>query len=67
MAPVTVEQDGPVVTVTIDRPEARITPAAVRYIAFTAPGELVVGYGLHLRRKFADLDDIVLLAGRGDG
>lgn len=51
----------------LDRPEARITPAAVRYIAFTAPGELVVGYGLHLRRKFADLDDIVLLARRDDG
>jgi hypoxanthine phosphoribosyltransferase len=45
----------------LDRPEARITPVPVKFAAFGAPNELVVGYGLHLRRRFADLDYVATL------
>jgi hypoxanthine phosphoribosyltransferase len=45
----------------LDRSEARITPVPVKFAAFTAPNELVVGYGLHLRRRFADLDYVATL------
>lgn len=50
----------------LDRPDARITPAVARYCGFIAPGELVVGYGLHLRRLFADLDHIAVLERHND-
>ncbi|MGH2549979.1 MAG: phosphoribosyltransferase, partial [Thermomicrobiales bacterium] len=45
----------------LDRPEARITEVPVRYVAFIAPKELVVGYGLQLRKRFSDLDYIATL------
>lgn len=51
----------PVVGALLDRPEARITPVPLRFAAFTAPNDLVVGYGLNLRRRFAGLDYIATL------
>lgn len=45
----------------LDRPEARITEVPVRYAAFIAPKELVVGYGLQLRKRFSGLDYIATL------
>lgn len=45
----------------LDRADARITPVPVRFAAFAAPSELVVGYGMHLRRRFSDLDYIATL------
>jgi hypoxanthine phosphoribosyltransferase len=51
----------------LDRPEARITPVPVKFAAFDAPSELVVGYGLQLRRQFADLDYIAALSSGASG
>ena len=45
----------------LNRPDARITPVPVKFSAFIAPNDLVVGYGLHLRRRFADLNYIATL------
>jgi hypoxanthine phosphoribosyltransferase len=45
----------------LDRPEARITEVPVRYVAFHAPKELVIGYGLQLRKRFSKLDYIATL------
>jgi hypoxanthine phosphoribosyltransferase len=45
----------------LDRPEARITEVPVRYAAFAAPKELVVGYGLQLRKRYSELKYIATL------
>ena len=45
----------------LDRVEARITPVSIRYVAFEAPKELLVGFGLQLRRQYADLPCISAL------
>jgi hypoxanthine phosphoribosyltransferase len=42
----------------LDRPDARLASVPVRFAAFTAPNELLVGYGLQLRRKYAQLPAI---------
>lgn len=45
----------------LNRAEARITPVSIRYLAFEAPNELLVGFGLQLRRQHADLPHIAAL------
>lgn len=45
----------------LDRAEARITAVPVKFAALAAPADLVVGYGLHLRKQFAGLDYIATL------
>jgi hypoxanthine phosphoribosyltransferase len=42
----------------LDRPMARLTGVPLRFAAFTAPNELLVGYGLQLRRRYANLPAI---------
>jgi hypoxanthine phosphoribosyltransferase len=46
----------------LDRRSARLVEVPVRYIGFEAPNELLVGFGLHLRRQFRDLPFIAALA-----
>jgi hypoxanthine phosphoribosyltransferase len=45
----------------LDRRSARLVEVAVRYAGFEAPRELLVGYGLSLRRQFSDLPFIATL------
>ena len=45
----------------LNRAEARITPVSIRYLAFEAPNELLVGFGLQLRRQHAGLPYIAAL------
>ena len=45
----------------LDRVDARITPVSIRYVAFEAPNDLLVGFGLQLRRQYADLPFISAL------
>ena len=45
----------------LNRAEARITPVSIRYLAFEAPNELLVGFGLQLRRQHAGLPHIAAL------
>ena len=42
----------------LDRPDARLTTVPLRLAAFIAPNELLVGYGLQLRRQYAHLPAI---------
>lgn len=46
----------------LDRAETRLVDVPVRFRAFAAPNELLVGYGLQLRRQFAQLAAIHTLA-----
>lgn len=39
----------------LDRRAARLVDVPVDYVGFDAPNELLVGFGLHLRRQFRDL------------
>jgi hypoxanthine phosphoribosyltransferase len=39
----------------LDRQAARLVEVPVRYVGFEAPNELLVGFGLHLRRQFRNL------------
>jgi len=39
----------------LDRRVARLVEVPIRYAGFEAPNELLVGFGLHLRRQFRDL------------
>ena len=45
----------------LDRRAARLIDVPVRYVGFEAPAELLVGFGLDLRRQFRDLPFIALL------
>jgi hypoxanthine phosphoribosyltransferase len=45
----------------LDRQTARLVDVPVRYIGFEAPNELLVGFGLHLRRQFRHLPFIASL------
>jgi hypoxanthine phosphoribosyltransferase len=45
----------------LDRQAARLVEVPVRYAAFDAPNELLVGFGLHLRRQFRHLPYIATL------
>lgn len=51
----------------LDRSEARIVDVPLRYIGFTAPNELLVGFGLRLFEEFRGLPNIRSLAPAGDG
>ena len=46
----------------LDRRAARLIDAPVRYAGFEAPNELLVGFGLALRRQFRDLPYIAVVA-----
>jgi hypoxanthine phosphoribosyltransferase len=46
----------------LDRQGARLVELPVRHAGFEAPNELLVGFGLHLRRQFRDLPYIAALA-----
>jgi hypoxanthine phosphoribosyltransferase len=39
----------------LDRRAARLVDVPIRYAGFEAPGDLLVGFGLDLRRQFSDL------------
>ncbi|HKG26189.1 MAG TPA: phosphoribosyltransferase family protein, partial [Thermomicrobiales bacterium] len=45
----------------LDRRAARLLEVLVRYVGFEAPNELLVGFGLHLRRQFRHLPFIASL------
>jgi len=45
----------------LDRKSARLVDVPVRYAAFDAPNDLLVGYGLHLRSQFRHLPYIATL------
>jgi hypoxanthine phosphoribosyltransferase len=45
----------------LDRQPARLVEVPVRYAGFDAPNELLVGFGLHLRRQFRNLPYIASL------
>lgn len=45
----------------LDRQSARLVDVPVRYTAFDAPNDLLVGFGLHLRRQFRHLPYIATL------
>ena len=45
----------------LDRRAARLCDVPIRYAAFEAPNQVLVGFGLHLRRRFRDLPYIALL------
>lgn len=45
----------------LDRSSARLVDVPVRYAAFDAPNDLLVGFGLHLRRQFRHLPYIATL------
>jgi hypoxanthine phosphoribosyltransferase len=45
----------------LDRREARLIDLPVRYAGFDAPNEILVGFGLHLRRQFRNLPYIAAL------
>jgi hypoxanthine phosphoribosyltransferase len=45
----------------LDRQAARLIEVPVRYVGFEAPNELLVGFGLHLRRQFRNLPYIASL------
>lgn len=46
----------------LDRTAARLVGVPVPYAGFEAPDELLVGFGLHLRRQFRDLPYIATIA-----
>lgn len=46
----------------LDRRTARVADVPVRYPGFEAPPEILVGYGLDLRRQFRDLPYLAALA-----
>ena len=50
----------------LDRRAARLCDVPIRYAAFEAPNQVLVGFGLHLRRRFRELPYIALLED-GDG
>jgi hypoxanthine phosphoribosyltransferase len=39
----------------LDRRDARLIEVAIAHVGFTAPNDLIVGYGLQLRRQFGDV------------
>lgn len=45
----------------LDRQAARLVEVPLRYVGFEAPNELLVGFGLHLRRQFRHLPFIASL------
>ncbi len=45
----------------LDRQAARLVEVPVRHVGFEAPNELLVGFGLHLRRQFRTLPYIASL------
>ena len=50
----------------LDRPYRRLVDdLPVRYVGFTVPDELFVGYGLDLDRRFRDLPDLHVLRAAG--
>jgi hypoxanthine phosphoribosyltransferase len=53
----------------LDRQAARLVEVPLRYVGFEAPNELLVGFGLHLRRQFRHLPYIASLVTEsvGDG
>lgn len=46
----------------LDRREARLVDVPIPFAGFEAPNELLIGFGLHLRRQFRDLPYIATLA-----
>ena len=46
----------------LDRRAARVVEVPMRYVGFDAPDELLVGFGLHLRRQFRELPYIAAIA-----
>lgn len=50
----------------LDRRQARLIDLPLRYVGFEAPPSLLVGFGLQLRRQFAGLPFIAVLA-QGSG
>jgi hypoxanthine phosphoribosyltransferase len=45
----------------LDRQAARLVEVPLRHVGFEAPNELLVGFGLHLRRQFRHLPFIASL------
>jgi hypoxanthine phosphoribosyltransferase len=45
----------------LDRQAARLVEVPVRYVGFEAPNELLVGFGLHLRRQYRNLPYVASL------
>jgi hypoxanthine phosphoribosyltransferase len=50
----------------LDRRVARLIDVPVWRAGFEAPNELLIGFGLRLRRQFSDLPFIATIAARGD-
>jgi hypoxanthine phosphoribosyltransferase len=48
----------------LDRRDARLVDVPVRYVGFEAPNELLVGFGLQLRRQFRHLPYIASVVSR---
>jgi hypoxanthine phosphoribosyltransferase len=51
----------------LDRQAARLVEVPLRYVGFEAPNELLVGFGLHLRRQFRHLPFIASLVTEAAG
>jgi hypoxanthine phosphoribosyltransferase len=52
----------------LDRPYRRLVELPVRYVGFTVPDELFVGYGFDLEQRYRNLPDLhVFHRGRGSG
>ena len=52
----------------LDRPYRRLVELPVRYVGFTVPDELFVGYGFDLEQRYRNLPDLhVFQRGRGSG
>lgn len=45
----------------LDRESARIVQVPITYVGFSAPSEIVVGFGLSLYREFRELDHLAML------
>ncbi len=50
----------------LDRKDSRLIELPLSHVAFEAPADLLVGYGLQLRRQYASLPHIALLDSDGD-
>jgi hypoxanthine phosphoribosyltransferase len=50
----------------LDRRESRLIDLPLTHVAFDAPADLLVGYGLQTRRQFAALPHIALLEPAND-
>jgi hypoxanthine phosphoribosyltransferase len=48
----------------LDRPAARLIEVPIAHVGFVAPSDLIVGYGMPLRRQYGDISDIATIGNR---